>query len=224
MHIDRKSSIGELAALIPGAIGLFETLGLDYSCGGHLSLTDACGAEGLDPDLVMRYLRTLDGRGEAEAWNGRSATDIAHSLVESHRSIREELKRIELALAESSADVHDLRVEIERLAAELTPHVEEEERLIFHSIEAIDSGSPPEEEIRLQLRRLVVAHGVLAGHLRRLRSMRLSIAATEQPPDVVRELHAIAALEGHIHESMFIENCILFPRALAMDEQLQARA
>lgn len=224
MSIDRRTPIGELAAFIPGAIGLFETMGLDYSCGGHLPLVDACRAEGLDPEVVMRYLFMLNGRDGLEPWSNRTATEIAQSLVESHRHIREEVKRIELALAAGGPELHDLRIEIGRLVAELIPHMEEEEHHIFHSIAAIESGSPPDEEIRLQLRRLVVAHGVLSNRVRRLRSMRLSIAAEPHAAEVSHELGALAALEAHIHEAMFIENCILYPRALAISEELHAKA
>lgn len=220
MEVQRSTPISEVAAFVPGAIGLFETLGVDYSCAGHLSLADACRAEGLDPDMVVRYVRMLDGRSGGEPWGDKPASAIVTALAEMHRKIRDELKRIALALAESSAEVHELRVELERVAAEIVPHLDEEENEIFASVEAIEHGSPPKEEVRLQLRRLVVAHGVLASRLRRLRSLRLSMGAVEQPPDVSRELHAIAELEGHIHEVMFVENCILFPRALAMDEAM----
>jgi len=35
-----------------------------------------------------------------------------------------------------------------------------------------------------------------------------------------RALDAIGELEAHLHEYMFLENCILFPRAIALEEQL----
>ena len=46
----------------PGLLGLFETLSLEYSCGGK-SLGTACREAGLEPREVMELIRTeVEGR------------------------------------------------------------------------------------------------------------------------------------------------------------------
>jgi iron-sulfur cluster repair protein YtfE (RIC family) len=47
-------------------------------------------------------------------------------------------------------------------------------------------------------------------------------SGNDLPPRCRTVLEAIGRLEAHLHEYMFLENCILFPRAVALQEQMTA--
>ena len=68
------------------------------------------------------------------------------------------------------------------------------------------------------IRQLTVEHGAITAQLRTLRELRVRLDDSSELPQACRPiLDALAALEAHLHEYMFLENCVLFPRALAME-------
>lgn len=57
MHeIDLENSVPDWLIEYPHALALFESLGIDYSCGGK-SLESACVERGLDPREVIRLVK-----------------------------------------------------------------------------------------------------------------------------------------------------------------------
>ena len=52
---DLDLSVADWVIDYPGAAAVFETLGIDYCCGGR-SLGYACRQQGLDPAAVLRQL------------------------------------------------------------------------------------------------------------------------------------------------------------------------
>lgn len=53
--VDLETSVADWAIERPEAAGVFEQLGIDYSCAGK-SLRYACRERGLDPQDVLRHL------------------------------------------------------------------------------------------------------------------------------------------------------------------------
>ena len=49
-------TVREVAALVPESTRLFETLKIDYCCGGNRPLTEACTSAGVEVDNVMAQL------------------------------------------------------------------------------------------------------------------------------------------------------------------------
>ena len=69
MKIDGNLPIAKLAADLPGAMAIFEALGLDYACAGDRSLDDAAHAEGIAPEVVLANLRRLKSAEHTASWN-----------------------------------------------------------------------------------------------------------------------------------------------------------
>ncbi len=237
MKVDESTSIAKIADEIPGARQVFETLGIDYACGGDLSLADAAYAEGLDPEVLVAGVRRLAApSGETHSWNDRPLADlIRHLTDEHHRFVRDELAAISFGLfdlcappATPDADLQSLRAAIVRLSDVLLPHMHEEEDNLFHPIEALErswqsSERPVDGELRTRIRQVVTEHGTIAVQLRSIRELRLRLEAENELNARVRSiLESVARLEAHLHEYMFLENCILFPRAVALQEQMTA--
>lgn len=240
MKIDGSLPIAKFAADLPGAMAIFEALGLDYACAGDRSLDDAAHAEGIAPEVVIDSLRTLKAADRAESWNDRPLADLAHHLVEQHhRFVREELARIAIRLAEQCSspgavppDLMALRAAFARLAEMILPHLHHEEEKVFRSLEALEktwqSNRPltgTHDDVISMLRQLAVEHGAIDAQLRTMRELRFRLTGSNDlPPRCSFTLEALATLEAHLHEYMFLENCILFPRAAAIVEQAIAPA
>lgn len=236
MKIDGKRPIATFAADLPGAIAIFESLGLDYACAGDRSLDDAAHAEGIAPEVVIASLRKLKAVEHAAAWNERPLFDLTRYLTnQHHRFLRDELATTALRLADlCTSPVHpppdliSLRAAFARLSEIVLPHMHREEENVFPAVVALESAwqsnEPPaatRADLSSELHQLAGEHGAISVLLRTMRELRLRLEqSNELPPRCSAILDAIETLEAHLHEYMFLENCVLFPRASALVAQL----
>jgi len=239
MKIEPATLVETIAASVPGAMAVFDSVGIDYACGARLSLREAAEIAGMDPATLATVLQALAPADKPTEWSERSLTDIARQITaEHHAMIRDQLPRIALGLASHCgvnrrpADLSVLRAELARLSGEIIPHLHDEERNVFQFVEAMEAAwqrnEPPpplDHGLRKRIGDLTVAHGSIAERLHRIRNLRLGVNSdTDVAPDCRATLELLEKFESHLHQQMFIENCIFFPRALALAEQLSGSA
>lgn len=239
MRIEVTVPIRKLAVEIPGAIPVFESFGLDYACAGDRALEEVACAEGIDPALVVASLQRLRAVSFARSWSERPIGELTRYLrAQHHRIVRDELATIALRLADVCScppgvppGMTELRAAFTELADVVLPHMHHEEENVFPRVEALENvwqsteplaGQP---DLAVHIAQLTVEHGQIAAQLRVMRELRLRLALAEDLPPRGRSiLDGVAMLEGHLHEYMFLENSILFPRAVAMEQQAAAVA
>ena len=233
MNIDRDSHIADIVGSLPGAAAVLDTLGIDYSSPGERTIAEAAGLEGVDPNVVVLYLRRLPP-ARRTSWLDRSLSDLLQFLIEQHeRLTRDDLVRV----AEQLADVcsgpaaaepvlQQLRDEFRTLAGELLPHLRREQEMVFPLIQRVESmwqrpaGPTPENGLRDAVKELLVEHGTIGAQARIVRDLRTTLESHDVPPRCRSMLQNLNKLEADLRYSMFLENCILFPRALALHESL----
>lgn len=233
MRIDATLPISTIAAETPRAREVFETFGIDYACEGERSLADVARGEGLDPELLVARLRRVAQEDKTQSWNELPLADLVRHLTnQHHRFVREELALISFQLfelcaapARPAADLQSLRSAVIRMSDILLPHLREEEDNVFRVIEALEASwhtgeAPIDGELRARIGHMVTEHGTISAQLRTIRELRTRLEAGNETPQAPRVfLQSVAKLEAHLHEYMFLENCILFPRAVALQDQ-----
>jgi regulator of cell morphogenesis and NO signaling len=224
MKIDAHVPIASLAAELPGAMAVFEAMGLDYSCAGNRSLEDAAYAEGIVPEAVVERLRRLERVRATPEGRERSLAEISAYLTRQHRAILRLLGRISTRLGSSCdapravpRELLSLREVFERLSAIVLPHMHREDSSVFPAIQAVERGTRTARDgaLRPMLSEMLGDHAAVAAELRTVRELRIGLEDADAP-DVQTILEDLRALEAQLHEAMFLENCVLFPRALAL--------
>lgn len=132
--------LSALATEIPGATAVFRKYKLDFCCGGAVSLADAAAAKGLDAETIAAELAAL-APGESEAPHEPTAL-IAYLVTRFHDVHRRELPEL-IRLAKRVEAVHGERPDapkglahlIEQMSAELLPHMQKEETVLFPLME-----------------------------------------------------------------------------------------
>ncbi len=218
--MDRKQTVGELAAERPASVKVFYRHGIDFCCGGGVSLEQACERRGLDAGKLRREIDEEETRGghDPGAWQSRALDDlIDHILSTYHRPLDEELPRLE-QLARKVARVHGERhAELEplrdaylELASDLAPHMMKEEQVLFPAIRAANRefAAHPIEAMRME-------HETAGDLLARMRELTSDYALPEDACGSFRALYnGLRELERELFEHIHLENNILFPRAL----------
>ncbi len=221
LEITKETPVGRVAALAPLATRVFARHGIDFCCGGGVPLSKACDKRDLSVDRVIDEIRDeLETSSDDPAtWDEAPLPGlIDHILATYHRPLDAELPRIE-GMAVKVHAVHgekdperlaDLVATFKALKADLEPHMQKEEQILFPMIlggNGAMAGGPVQ----------VMRHGhAQAGALlRRLRELTDDYTVPKEACNTWTALwHALADLERSLHEHIHLENNILFPRAL----------
>jgi regulator of cell morphogenesis and NO signaling len=227
-----------LAAIVdakPDTARILERYQLDYCCGGHRTLEQACAERDLDPSTVRAELDTEPDAPAAWSTMGPAAL-VDHLEATHHRYLHEELPRL-VALTDKVARVHGRRhPELHHVAstlaalhADLEPHLLKEERVLFPMIRELATATAPPSfhcgSIANPVRMMLLEHdraGELLGELRAITD------GYEPPADGCASYHALyrglEQLEADTHLHVHKENNVLFPAVLVLECDLVNRA
>jgi regulator of cell morphogenesis and NO signaling len=238
MSIEPNITVGELALEIPGATRIFEKVGIDYCCGGKRSLGEACSIAGVSVEEMMTSLQfagVTQPRTRQPTFLDASLSELIDHIVEEHHAftrteihrLLDLLNKVCIAHGPHHSELGKLKVLFETLSDELEPHMLKEERVLFPYVigmeEAIRNSrsvpTPPFGSVANPVRRMMTEHDN-AGEL--LKQMRLLTSNYTTPPDVCYSYHtlyqALAELEKDLHQHIHLENNILFPRAIELED------
>jgi regulator of cell morphogenesis and NO signaling len=222
----------------PASARVFESLGIDYCCGGNLPLKDACLRANVSPESVLKLLDDLDAarQGEPEEWlNAPFAELTGHIVSRHHGYVRTEAPRL-LALLEKVTSKHGAAhpelAEIGTIFAtvfqKLSVHMLKEEQVLFPFLNSMDaahrSGQPLPaaffESVRNPIASMLTDHndaGESVGWIATLSGgYRTPPGAC---PSYIALYTGLAEFERDLHRHVHLENNILFPRALELEQQ-----
>ncbi|MGA7616870.1 MAG: iron-sulfur cluster repair di-iron protein [Thermoanaerobaculia bacterium] len=233
-------TVGEIAAAIPASTRVFEKLGIDYCCGGHRSLVDACSAAKISVDYVRGMLEaTTMGPAEsttADAWAKKDLRElITHIVTTHHRFTRDELERLDALVAKvvgvhgtNHPELRKIAQVFARLREDLLPHMMKEEDILFPFVEqmesALESGDAPPPPffgtVKNPVRMMMMEHDAAGDMIRELRTLSNDFTPPEDGCMSYRTLYsALADFEADLHQHIHLENNILFPRSIEMEER-----
>ena len=222
MTITLETPVGEIASRHPLATRIFARHQIDFCCGGGKPLGEVCQPKGIDGSTVVAEIeQELSTGPDTDAqWDTAPLDDlIEHILSTYHRSLDEELPRLEAMLRKVNT-VHGEK-DPKRLAelldvflglrAELTEHMMKEEQILFPMIQA-GQGSFATGPVSV----MEHEHESAGNALRQMRSLTDDYTPRSDACNTWRALWAgLEQLEVDLHQHIHLENNILFPRALA---------
>ena len=243
MSISATKTVRELAVEIPNATRVFEEFGIDYCCGGKRSLDEACNAANLPVDEVIKALSVAakpSASGNGQLQSGSLAELIDHIVKTHHKFTREETARLN-KLLDKVCSVHGknhpellaIRETFLGLEQELRVHLMKEENVLFPYIvrmeEVLFQNEPPLPgpfgTVQNPIRMMMQEHDGAGEALRQIRQASHNFTAPEDACISYQTLYqALAGLEADLHQHIHLENNILFPRAVEMEESALAAA
>ena len=231
-------TLADVAAESLGATRILEQHGLDYCCGGKQAFNAACTAKGLNPESVMQEVEQAQAAGASEKdWQTAPLAELARHIIATHH----EYLKLELpALGKRLDKVHSVHgardpemlnrmVEVfGSLRAEMELHMHKEEMMLFPFIEryglAEAQGKPmppvPFGSIASPIAVMENEHVSAGNALVEIRALTHDYELPSYACTTVRALYAgLQALEADLHVHIHLENNILFPRAIALENR-----
>lgn len=240
MALSATQTVRELATEVPNATRIFEKLGIDYCCGGGKSLEDACKQAKVP---LQEVLQTLE-QGSVPAAIAGNAQDfrqadlsglVSHIVNTHHTYVKQEIPRLQKLLAKvvsvhggNHPELLQAQHVFGGLAAELTSHMMKEEMVLFPYVTELEhtvrSGkrapSAPFGTVNNPVHMMEMEHEAAGNALKELRSL---TGDYTPPPDACFSYNTLFAafrdFETDLHQHIHLENNILFPRAIAMEQE-----
>lgn len=239
MRIDTTRMVKEFVLEEPTSAKVFEQIGIDYCCGGNRPLAEACRTAGVNIEDVTRLLEAGKGSAATEDevvdWNKQSLTELMDHIVQKHHTFcRAEIARIK-ALLEKVTQVHgSLHSELRRIQAlftglsgELLVHLLKEEQILFPQIASLEQASThrmPSPQgtprvVQSPVQMLVLDHDSAGAALHEIRRVSYNYQDPADACGSYRALYeALKSFEAGLHQHVHLENNIVFPRAIAMEQ------
>jgi regulator of cell morphogenesis and NO signaling len=233
----RNKSVGEIVKLDFRAADVFSNYGIDFCCGGKISVAEACANAKTEELLVISALEKMQNQAgsavhDFDSWNIGFLADYIQNTH--HQYVSKAIPQI-LPLAQKVADVHGehhpevLRINelFNNLADELLSHMQKEEQILFPYIKQLvvstSTGNCSADS----------CFGTVAGPISVMEKehenagvilkelFRLSDGYT--PPvdacNTFRVLYGkLKEFEDDLHRHIHLENNILFPKAIEMEQ------
>jgi len=222
-------TIAALAIANPTAIPTLEKLGIDYCCGGAATVEEACRRAGVNASELLSLVGA-PAKSRGRAWEKETLTALIGFILETHHVFTRDAM---LALPPLAAKVRGRHGEVhpetrtveslvQRLVEDLGPHLLKEEKILFPYVESLEETTRGEScfgTVQNPIRMMMREHEAVGGILGELRAITDGYAA---PPDACASFQALYAglrdLEADLHRHIHLENNILFPGALALEE------
>ena len=211
-----ERTVGDIAATLPGATGVFRKFKIDFCCNGDLTLDGAAQRRGVDPDELIQALEALDHADPAAAPVAMESGElIDHIQVRYHEAHRRALPEL-IALSRKVEAVHrehpnvpaGLSDALRQMHNDLEEHMAREEETLFPAMlqQSADKLDIAIDELRHE-------HDGQGTQLRLLESLTDDFTL---PEGACRSWQALyvgtAQLAEDLMEHIHLENNVLFPR------------
>ncbi|TWU33930.1 iron-sulfur cluster repair di-iron protein [Novipirellula artificiosorum] len=230
------TAVGELVRQRPQRSRVFEQFGVDYCCGGKVSLRQACEKKNVNLDEVCENLKTCDqapdrSEGLVDA-DLMTLTELANHIESTHHAyLKEEIPRLEWMTekvarvhGEKDERLHALRKAFTAFRAEVEPHLMKEERILFPIVRQLEAADGPQEfhcgSVANPIRQMELEHDHAGDELATMHEATDGFVPPEWACNTYRALlSSLAELEQDMHQHIHKENNVLFPKAIQLESQ-----
>lgn len=240
MNLDATRTVRELATEIPNATRIFEKLGIDYCCGGRKSLRDACVQADVSLDDALRALEQgsssrQESQSPAPDFSGGSLADlIEHIVAKHHAFVKQELPRIQQLLKKvtavhgsNHAELGEIHGIFQEVSAELDSHMMKEEQVLFPHIVTLENTvvagrpapRPPFGSVSNPVHMMELEHDSAGAALKQISTLSGNYTAPNDACFSYKTVYsALKEFEADLHQHIHLENNILFPRAIKLEQ------
>jgi len=239
--ISSTTKVRDVALELPQSTRLFEKFKIDYCCGGDQPLAAACASAGVDVQNMLELIQQVKqapaaGNGTPDLQKATATELIGYILDKHHVFTKNEMARLG-PLADKVVGAHGanhsellaLRDLMRQLFEDLRPHMFKEEQILFPFIIALEEAREqnrsapfaPFGTVNNPIRMMLTEHDTVGDLLREMRKLSSDYAVPDDACISFKTFYkALEAFEQDLHQHIHLENNLLFPKAVALEEML----
>jgi len=233
-----KETIGEIAAKDLRKAQVFKKYGIDFCCGGKKTLNEVCAEKNIDVTKVETELQQLGSENKASqvSFTDWKIDFLADYIVNNHhtyvRKYSPEIKGYAIKVAQVHGAQHPELLEIRDLVIDITEelldHVEQEEIVLFTYIKKLvfaDVMNQPVSydghDLQTLISQMEQEHDHVGRALDKIRVLSINYAIPQDACTSYKLLFKmIQEFEDDLHLHIHLENNILFPKAVELEQKL----
>lgn len=239
--IDRiaAKTVGEMVAEDYRTAEVFKKFGIEFCCGGKVTLEDTCQKRGIDINAVQDALVSLDQQEDTSVYDYNSweldrlidhIVNTHHSYVNTALPLLDEFSaKVAKVHRDGNPEVVDIYHSYQAIANELRMHMHKEEAILFPYIRTMvvakrygeTLSPPPFGSVRFPIDMMESEHVSAGNTMESIKEMSNDYSPPEYACNTYRVLYAkLKEFESDLHQHIHLENNILFPKAIQLEADL----
>ena len=222
-------TIGEIVANDFRAASIFKNAGIDFCCGGKMSLSKACEDKNIDSSTIEKELSELENSPQSQSHNFKdwNLDFLCDYIVNTHHKFVLKTLPELMFYTQKIADVHGAfhpeLIEVsnifKQINEELLQHLKKEEDVLFPAIKNVLNNNKPEYKsiIVSEIERMSGEHEFAGGEMDKINVITNNYSL---PVDACNTYQVTFKLleqfEDDLHIHVHLENNILYPKALRL--------
>lgn len=225
----KQQTLGNIVTENFKAASIFTEAGIDFCCGGKMTLDEACMDKNIDPEKMASKLAESAELPVTPGQNFKewSLDFLADYIMNTHHKyVTKNLPVLSFytqKIAEVHGEHHPELIEIasiySEIQTELTQHLKNEEEVLFPAVkEVLQNGSEAAKKtIKSEIERMNDEHDFAGGAMDKINVISNGY---KLPADACETYQVTFKLlkefEDDLHIHVHLENNLLFPKALAL--------
>jgi regulator of cell morphogenesis and NO signaling len=239
MNIQENQNIGELVAQDYRTASVFKKYGIDFCCQGNRTIKNACDTSNVDEQLLVSELNHLvlsksDKATDFNEWPIDLLTDYIEK--KHHRYVEEKAQEIKPYLdkicnvhGDRHEELFEIRNHFVAAADELASHMKKEELILFPYVrnmtKAAQDKTKPETPrfgtVENPIQMMMDEHSTEGERFRKIETLSNNYTPPADACNTYRVTFALLKeFEQDLHLHIHLENNILFPKAMVLENQL----
>jgi regulator of cell morphogenesis and NO signaling len=230
-----EKTVAEFVSLNINTAHVFKKHGIDFCCGGGVSVQEVCSKKGIDFANLMTELETVGQTKKANHdFNSWELTKLINYIIDVHHQYVKENIQIMIQYADKVARVHGHHynelLEINKLVhiaiEEMQAHLQKEEQILFpyivelerHKKQDVGKVPIPFGTVKNPINMMEEEHEVVGDIFKRISTLSNTYTPPEGACNTYRAFfHKLDEFEQDLHLHIHLENNILHPKAIALE-------
>ncbi len=239
--IDMASTktVGEMVAEDYRTAEVFKQFGIEFCCGGKITLEKTCQKRGIDINAVQDALEKLDQKDDLSVhdyinWDLDKLIDhivnTHHSYVNAALPLLEEYSaKVAKVHGNGNPEVIEIYQNLQAITHELKAHMHKEEAILFPYIRKMvvadryneNLTPPPFGSVQSPIEMMESEHTSAGNTLESIKELSDDYTPPKHACNTYRVLYAkLKEFESDLHQHIHLENNILFPKAIELESEL----
>lgn len=238
-----NKQVAEIVAADYRTAEVFKKYEIDFCCNGDVLLSKVCIEQNIDPQKLEKELGGIQARPDSgnpayQTWPLGLLVEyierIHHHYVNSRiSSIQENLDKIAEVHGTEHPELLKIKSIFHQAAGELTMHMKKEELILFPFIKkmekALERGenlnSPSFQSVENPVAAMKEEHEDEGEYFRQIRALSQGYTPPADACNTYKLSYSLLEeFENDLHKHIHLENNILFPRAIELEQKLEAAA
>lgn len=231
-------TVRQIALEMPFTTRVFEEFKIDYCCGGRKSLAEACQNIGVSPEIVRQKIADVIETNQSQEFEWLKETtlsDLINYIIEKHHTFtRDEIFNLTPLMAkvanrhgENHPELFELEKVFNELCDDLGPHLLKEEQVLFPFVEKLEKAAANSSSVPFScfgtvnnpVRMMMMEHDTAGDLLKKMREITNDYKLPEGAcPSYIALFNRLEAFEKDLHQHIHLENNLLFPKAIELEE------